>query len=147
MSAARSYRINSPTVINETIDGESVIINLEAGYYYSLDHVGSVIWEAIDYGLSVDDIRQILRQRYDGDETAMDESLERLLTELANEKLIVSGTRSTANATLAGVAKKIPFVPPELNKFGDMQDLLLLDPIHEVDDKGWPFSPPPKAQE
>jgi hypothetical protein len=25
-----------------------------------------------------------------------------------------------------------------LNKYTDMQDLLLLDPIHEVDAAGWP---------
>ena len=25
-----------------------------------------------------------------------------------------------------------------INKYSDMQDMLLLDPIHDVDDKGWP---------
>jgi hypothetical protein len=25
-----------------------------------------------------------------------------------------------------------------LNKYSDMQELLLLDPIHDVDDAGWP---------
>jgi hypothetical protein len=25
-----------------------------------------------------------------------------------------------------------------LQKFTDMQELLLLDPIHEVDERGWP---------
>jgi hypothetical protein len=28
-----------------------------------------------------------------------------------------------------------------LQKFTDMQDLLLLDPIHEVDESGWPRVP------
>jgi hypothetical protein len=30
------------------------------------------------------------------------------------------------------------FQPPTLRKYTDMQDLLLIDPIHEVDDLGWP---------
>jgi hypothetical protein len=30
------------------------------------------------------------------------------------------------------------FVAPVLHKHTDMQDLLLLDPIHEVDETGWP---------
>jgi hypothetical protein len=30
------------------------------------------------------------------------------------------------------------FMPPELFKYTDMQDVLLLDPIHDVDVKGWP---------
>jgi len=29
-------------------------------------------------------------------------------------------------------------IPSELLTFGDMQDLLALDIIHEVDDEGWP---------
>ena len=29
---------------------------------------------------------------------------------------------------------------PRLDKYTDMQELLLLDPIHEVDERGWPNS-------
>jgi len=32
------------------------------------------------------------------------------------------------------------FEKPKLQKFTDMQDLLLLDPIHEVDEAGWPHT-------
>ena len=38
-------------------------------------------------------------------------------------------------------SKKKAFAKPKLSKFGDMQDLLLLDPIHDVDQQGWPNSP------
>ena len=30
------------------------------------------------------------------------------------------------------------FEAPVLSKYTDMQELLLLDPIHDVDDMGWP---------
>jgi hypothetical protein len=33
-----------------------------------------------------------------------------------------------------------PFAAPALNTFSDMQELLLLDPIHEVDEAGWPVA-------
>ena len=33
-----------------------------------------------------------------------------------------------------------PFVPPTLEKYTDMQDLVLLDPVHEVDERGWPHA-------
>jgi hypothetical protein len=33
---------------------------------------------------------------------------------------------------------KPSFNPPLLNKYSDMQELLLLDPIHDVDEAGWP---------
>ena len=34
------------------------------------------------------------------------------------------------------------FEKPVLQKYSDMQDLLLLDPIHEVDEMGWPNALP-----
>jgi hypothetical protein len=34
------------------------------------------------------------------------------------------------------------FEPPLLEKFTDMEDLLLLDPVHEVDGRGWPHPAP-----
>ena len=33
------------------------------------------------------------------------------------------------------------FAPPAFEKFTDMEELLLLDPIHEVGDTGWPRKP------
>ena len=38
-------------------------------------------------------------------------------------------------------SEKRPYVPPQIERFTDMQELLLLDPIHEVDDTGWPHTP------
>ena len=36
-----------------------------------------------------------------------------------------------------------PLAAPVLNKYSDMQDLLLLDPIHDVDEEaGWPTNKP-----
>ncbi|HAR48554.1 MAG TPA: hypothetical protein DCR81_00210 [Smithella sp.] len=37
---------------------------------------------------------------------------------------------------------KTVFNAPVLNKYTDMQDLLILDPIHEVDATGWPSTKP-----
>ena len=34
-----------------------------------------------------------------------------------------------------------PWSPPSIAVFSDMQDLFLLDPIHDVDEAGWPSRP------
>ncbi len=39
------FRVNTPTVTHETIDGEAVIINLDSGSYYSLVDVGATVWQ------------------------------------------------------------------------------------------------------
>ena len=44
-------RVNAPAVVHQTIDSETVIINLERGIYYSLDRVGVDVWAGIDAGM------------------------------------------------------------------------------------------------
>ena len=66
------------------------------------------------------------------------------VSELASETLVVSANGSTTKqgpCTLNGGNGHNgggPFEPPSLETFTDMRDLLLLDPIHEVTDAGWP---------
>lgn len=140
-----TYRINSPTVINETIEGESVIINLTTGYYYSLEGSGARIWEAIGMGTPVSQLVEMVSCRYEGNPTEMAAAIEELVKELAAESLIVPCQNGAAAAPSdKAPTKKEAFVKPALNKFGDMQDLLLLDPIHEVDEQGWPHTPDPE---
>ena len=37
--------------------------------------------------------------------------------------------------------ERLGYVAPTLQKYSDMQDLLLIDPVHEVDETGWPNRP------
>ncbi len=50
MSSLNRFRINRPRVTHETIDGESVMIDFDTGNYYSLNPVGSAIWDLVDAG-------------------------------------------------------------------------------------------------
>ena len=43
--------------------------------------------------------------------------------------------------------ERLSFEAPILHKYTDMQDLLLLDPIHEVDEAGWPSVKPDSPHE
>lgn len=141
----KAYRINSPAVINETIEGESVIINLEDGFYYSLDNVGAVIWEALNQETSVSSIVKIVTAKFSGDEAEIEKGIYGLIAELAKEELIIP-IENGKDVAVVENSEKTPYLAPKLNKFGDMQDLLLLDPIHEVDEKGWPYSKPENTQ-
>jgi hypothetical protein len=143
------FRVNTPTVTHETIDGEAVIINLDSGNYYSLVEAGSLIWALVDRGASASEVQEVLQQNYQGDATDIDRGVQELLAQLQQESLIVP-VDGPAAADLAGILpstnghEKPSFNAPSLNKFSDMQELLLLDPIHDVDEAGWP-KPVPDA--
>ena len=53
---------------------------------------------------------------------------------------LVSDTPGTEKRTVE-VALPATFTAPNLETFTDLQELLMLDPIHEVDAAGWPHKP------
>jgi hypothetical protein len=142
MSYSQVYRINNPTIIHEIIEGEAVIINMEMGHYYSIDQTGAGIWELVDKRASTAEIIESITQGYAGDPKTIQSSVLDFLAELQHENLIVPASKQTDEQTYSGniitPTERPPFTPPELHKYIDMQDLLLLDPIHEVDESGWP---------
>ena len=146
MPHTQYYKINSPSVINETIEGESVIINLNSGMYYSLDNIGAIIWDAIENHHSAADIAASLASHYQVNAKEVETTVNDLFSQLLNEDLIIAvpADNETASSAALTFAADQPasFEKPVLNKFGDMQDLLLLDPIHEVDEAGWPYTKP-----
>lgn len=146
VTASPCYRLAGPQVIHELVAGEVVIINLATGAYYSLDGVGATIWSTLLEGADEATIIAAILQRYSGDEATIAGSVRSLLGELVAQDLIAPGDDATALAPVgdspAPAVAPRPFVSPVLHTYTDMQELIALDPIHEVDDTGWPHRRP-----
>jgi hypothetical protein len=142
-------RVNSPNVIHETIEGEVIVIDLKTGTYYSLRDTGAAIWQAIDKGAGEDEIVANLGLRYDASDDEIRDAVRRLLAELEQEGLVRAEHGEVEQATgLPGAddsGPRLPFEAPSLEKHTDMQDLILLDPVHEVGAEGWPHPKPDEA--
>jgi hypothetical protein len=141
------YRPRRPKVVCESFDDEVVIVNLDSGAYYSLSGSGVEIWNLIDRGSSLPTIFERLTNSYAATPELLTAEAQRLIGELLEEQLIVAlaGAPSDALDTAGANTARLPFVPPVLSKFSDMEDLLLLDPIHDVDETGWPAVKPELA--
>ena len=141
------YRINQPSVAQETIEGEAIIINLVSGNYYSLDSVGTEVWQLVEQGVPVEGIADTLEASYNANgKASIRSALDQLVAELLREELIVADDTGTPQGPpsttfpAGGPGTRRAFTTPVLNTFTDLQDLLLIDPIHEVDEAGWPTS-------
>jgi len=137
---AAQFRINTPHVINEVIDGEAVIINLGSGDYFSLRGSGAYIWQAVEAGADASAIVDAFVAAGLGSAAELIPAVDGLLDQLVAEGLVVEATDRPA--PLLGAPDMAVFEPPALEKFTDMQDLILLDPVHEVDERGWPHAAP-----
>lgn len=132
------YSVNSSSIASEVIDGEAIIMNLGTGYYHSTSGLGAVLWQAILDGASQEMITCSLSETYPGVDTDSDFDL--FLSQLKDAGLVAetSGAGAGAKLNLEGIA----YTPPSLDSYGDMQDLIMLDPIHDVSDQhGWPVRP------
>lgn len=133
-----ALRPKAPAVVSETIDGEVIVIHLERGSYFSLRGSAAELWALVEHGLSADELPMALAARYPSapcEEVAKE--VARFVEELREEDLVTDADRAPAPAPdLAPAAPA--FAPPQLEKYTDLQDLIMLDPIHEVEPEGWP---------
>ncbi|TGP21956.1 PqqD family protein [Mesorhizobium sp. M1D.F.Ca.ET.184.01.1.1] len=126
-----------PQCSADDFDGEIVAINLDTGIYYSIKDSAALIWHDLADGHSVESLLGLVQARPD-----LHEAVEGFVNELVKTGLMrpAEGSVAPAPPRIAAVAATMP--APVLEPFGDMQDLLLLDPVHEVDeDIGWPKAP------
>jgi hypothetical protein len=139
-----AYEVNSPRVLGETVEGETVLIDSRNGAYYSLNESGSQIWSALRSGPgTAGTIGAALAAHYQIEIDAGTEAAATLLTSLSEYELVRSADRGgVATPTLESLGDRpVAFTPPTLERFDDLEDLLLLDPIHDVDpERGWPIA-------
>jgi len=142
MQEATRFRLDAPNVIAETIEGEAIMINLGTGNYYSVQGSGADVCTMLEEGASEEEIVDGLLLRYDGEREAVTAAVGQLLRDLEAEQLVARADGGAPNLPQQAAGAKSPFVPPTFEKYTDMQDLVLLDPVHEVDERGWPHAEP-----
>jgi hypothetical protein len=103
----------SPHIMSDTIDEMVIVIHIITGAYYSLTQVGAQLWKKIESG----------DQNFDLEEVQFIKAF------VIEEILIVESDLSQyVETTFEEVGMK----------FTDMEEMLMGDPIHEVDLEGWP---------
>lgn len=137
----RRWQPNVPAVTSEQFDDEVVLVNFDTGKYHSIKGTGVAVWQCLASKPTVDALVRHVEEAFETGGAKLAEQVERFLTELQREGLIVEAPPDAPAAPLPAPAPgRPPFEPPEFSTFSDMQELLWLDPIHEVDEAGWPIA-------
>lgn len=76
-------------VAAQVAEGEAVLLDIESGEYFSLNPVGSRIWELCDGTRSAADIVSIICDEFDVAEDVATADAHEILDELEKEKLVV----------------------------------------------------------
>ena len=134
------YRIVQPKVVYEVLNTEVIAIDFDTGTYYALLHVAKLVWLLIEQQTPLNQIVQILSDYYKRESNAVLVDVQLFISQVLESGLIESVDKS---AHSQGPIPQIDshgwgYEPPKLVSYMDIQDLLLLDPIHEVVESGWP---------
>lgn len=125
--------------VGKVIDGEAIVINVTNGVYYSMNSVGTFIWELLAEGRSLDESADLVAARYEVERETAFEDLKRLAAELVDEKILVlapDARPGEPHRVMAG--DPLPYTSPELNIYRDMSALLALDPpMPRLKDTPW----------
>ena len=77
-----------PDVLFQPLNGESILLNLQTEQYYSLDGVGTRVWELFKAHGSVDSVITHMLALYNVEEDHLRHDLANLIEKLATAKLI-----------------------------------------------------------
>jgi len=142
----RNVAIDRVSVIYEEVDGEVIVIHKSAGIYYSLRDTARDVWQLIACGKSFDEMVDLFAADSQTSREEIFESVVKFITLLKRENLVVpaspcasangvprhNGTVFSSGLSLSGI-----FREPLLEKFENMREYMLADPIHESDALGW----------
>jgi hypothetical protein len=143
MGIPSSYQIDRTKIIFEQFEDETVLIDTQGGYYYSLSPSGTEILHLLEDGCPDENLPQALF----GDSGEVSQLLwivANFVRRLIDEGIVIA--RASGYSALPSIEGHPPlfpgglsFTPPVIERFDEVRDLLLIDPIHQVDqDYGWP---------
>ncbi|MFT4825721.1 MAG: hypothetical protein ACJASY_003778 [Halioglobus sp.] len=134
------YEIAGPSIVGEVIDGEAVVMDLDTGNYFSMRNLGAMVWTFITAGNSGESIQSMIIDNYPEASGNASVDLRAFIEQLLGAGLIKLSSNSMQDsqpesALLSTIER---YEAPILESFTDMQELLLLDPVHDVAETGWP---------
>lgn len=141
---SRRYRVNEPTVAVELHDGDAILINFGNGRYYDTEGAGGEVIRLLCEGHAIEDIVAALAERSGDADHEVSRSIESFISELMAEGLVLALGPLERPQPSPPIASALPAGPlvASLKRHLELEELLQLDPIHDVDDAGWPL---PKA--
>jgi len=139
----RRFELNSPKIIGEVIDGEVMIIDLVSGIYYNLTGTSAAAWPLLVAGLPLHAVVESVGASCEADPAVITADLAVFADRLIGESIVRELGPTAEPAAAAPRLPEATYTGFGINRYDDMRALLVVDPVHEVGEFGWP--PPPAS--
>lgn len=139
------FRTDVPDTASELFDGEVVIAHYGTGLYFSVAQTGALVWQGLRHGLSTAETAEWLAGHFTQDAAVIPGQVESFVASLLERELLIAVAERDRTGELPEITLSAWQVP-SLDSFDDLQELLLLDPVHDVTEAGWPHRPDDQTQ-
>lgn len=131
-----NYQLNESKMFADVTDGIAIIINSETGIYYGLNGLGTIVYENIVNGASVENILAALKAINAPED--IETRLNAFIQSMIDKEIFVEAQDSSAEVKIDEATAKEEYFELKCEEYNDAQELLLADPIHEVkEETGW----------
>ena len=79
-------------VLSESLNDETVVLDMSSGVYFGLTPVASRFWKLLGEGSSREQIETVLLEEFDVEPDVLRADLDSLLSDLEGKKLVVRAT-------------------------------------------------------
>ena len=133
------YQLNAEKMFFDMADGQAVVINFLSGIYYGSTALGSVVLERLVNGNAPEKIAEAVKA-LPGCPEDFDAQLSAFIAKLREKEILLDGETSPGGGETIGDAALADGFALTLDEFSEVQDLILADPVHDVDvEQGWPI--------
>ena len=127
-------KINEEKMFYDIADGQAIVINYLTGMYYGMSSLGSAVLDLILKGISPAGIADEIRKK-DGCPEEIGEKIDAFIKTLLEEEILIGSPddEGTGEPAVIGDEAYADGFELTVDAYAEAQDLILADPVHEVD--------------
>lgn len=132
------YKLNEEKMFYDMAEGQAIVINFTTGMYYGTSSLGSAVLDSLLAGADIESICNAI-QTLPGCPDDIRAQLSAFVDQLLEKEILVPAESTGAVCTIE-VSSLSDGFKLTVDEFAEVQDLILADPVHDVDvEQGWPI--------
>ncbi len=133
------YKLNEEKMFFDIADGQAIVINFVTGMYYGTSALGSVILERVVKGNDIKKIVSAVSKLKDCPND-IESKINKFIDQLKEKEIIIDGETNEGGDEEISEDALADGYELTLDEFAEVKDLILADPVHDVDvEEGWPI--------
>ncbi len=124
----------------ERVNGEVIVVSFTSGKYFSLSGTAADVWHTFTIGIDESQLIELLASNWHVEGLSL-KDIKPFIEDCLIEGLIseVSARKPDLVIELPSDLDRSKWINPSLMTFGNLKDLIMVDPVHDASLINWPL--------